>query len=566
MTTVRATQHEDSFRGRTGGKIERAKRVGKASGKASARGGAQRSRGAAKTPPSMGASRQRVVVKTHYVKMGGSQGRARARAHIGYLMRDGVSEQGERGELYGPSGEEDAKSFLDRSDEDAHQFRVILSPEMGSELDLSEYTRHWMLQLESDLGTKLDWVAVNHYNTDNPHVHVLIRGVDEQGDDLRIDRHYMSHGMRHRAEELATAELGPRTQDQVREARLHEVDQLRYTSLDRTLERRADEDNVVNLRYSPGQREDDPSLRCDLLCRARYLCTIGEADEVKPGIFVLEDKLKEHLVELGKQDDIIAHLHRAGASNHEDWCFDKPKPGEVIEAKVLDRGLSDELKGKEYLVVEDAQQRVHHIELGRHWEPDRVKVGEWVRIEVSEPKSGREPEQDSASHKPASLHLNLERVGRLDELVHEKKMTWLDERVSEQASAKHPELEQAQNARKEVLERWGVAQKDEAPDGKALAKTLDRMEMEQVKAELLERGHHKPFLEATTLPRVEGVLREEVKLNQGSFVVLESDRHQILYRATKELREQVGQRVEMTRGEKGYEAKAVDERSRGREL
>jgi type IV secretory pathway VirD2 relaxase len=44
--------------------------------------------------------------------------------------------------------------------------------------------------MERDLGTKLDWIAVDHYNTDNPHVHLLIRGKAEDGRDLVISRDY----------------------------------------------------------------------------------------------------------------------------------------------------------------------------------------------------------------------------------------------------------------------------------------------------------------------------------------------------------------------------------------
>jgi len=41
-----------------------------------------------------------------------------------------------------------------------------------------------MAQAERDLGTKLDWIGVDHWNTDNPHVHVLVRGKADDGRDL----------------------------------------------------------------------------------------------------------------------------------------------------------------------------------------------------------------------------------------------------------------------------------------------------------------------------------------------------------------------------------------------
>lgn len=42
-------------------------------------------------------------------------------------------------------------------------------------------TRDLVRQMEADLGTRLDWAAVSHWNTDNPHVHLIVRGVDQAG-------------------------------------------------------------------------------------------------------------------------------------------------------------------------------------------------------------------------------------------------------------------------------------------------------------------------------------------------------------------------------------------------
>lgn len=51
-----------------------------------------------------------------------------------------------------------------------------------------------MAQAERDLGTELDWIAVDHWNTDNPHIHVLVRGKADDGKDLVISRDYISRG------------------------------------------------------------------------------------------------------------------------------------------------------------------------------------------------------------------------------------------------------------------------------------------------------------------------------------------------------------------------------------
>lgn len=89
----------------------------------------------------------------------------------------------ERGALYSSFADDvDAKAFLKRGEHDRHQFRFIVSPEDGAELgDLRPFTRGLMRDLERDLGTHLDWVAVDHYDTGHPHTHIVVRGVTDDG-------------------------------------------------------------------------------------------------------------------------------------------------------------------------------------------------------------------------------------------------------------------------------------------------------------------------------------------------------------------------------------------------
>jgi hypothetical protein len=140
---------------------------------------------------------RRVAVKARVVKLNPQRGAARGRqfvsakavdAHLRYLERDGVTKDGEKGQVYSAERDvEDGRAFLDRGREDRHQFRLIVSAEDGPELsDLSITTRDLMRQMEADLGTKLDWIAVDHYNTGHPHTHILLRGVTEDGKTLNI--------------------------------------------------------------------------------------------------------------------------------------------------------------------------------------------------------------------------------------------------------------------------------------------------------------------------------------------------------------------------------------------
>ena len=98
-----------------------------------------------------------------------------------------------------------------------------------------------MARMEEDLGTKLDWVAVDHFNTGHPHTHVIVRGKDDRGQDLIIAREYISHGMRQRASEIVTLDLGPRTDLEIEQKRAQEMTKDRLTTLDRQLIREAGE-------------------------------------------------------------------------------------------------------------------------------------------------------------------------------------------------------------------------------------------------------------------------------------------------------------------------------------
>ena len=146
---------------------------------------------------------RRVIIKSRIVRLAGKgmpRGTNAAKAHLRYIQRDGVTRDGAPGQLYNAlDGEVDGKAFLDRTDGDRHQFRFIVAPEDGIDYeDLKPLTRRLMTQMEEDLGTKLDWVAVDHFNTGHPHTHIMLRGRDDKGKDLIIARDYITTGMRER--------------------------------------------------------------------------------------------------------------------------------------------------------------------------------------------------------------------------------------------------------------------------------------------------------------------------------------------------------------------------------
>lgn len=329
---------------------------------------------------------RRVVVKSRIVKFN-ANGLKAARLHLNYIQRDGVTREGEPGELYDAEHDRaDGRDFLDRSQGDRHQFRLIVSPEDGARYDeLHSLTRRLIEQMEEDLGTKLEWVAVDHFNTGHPHTHIVLRGRDDLGKDLIIAREYLAHGIRERAAEIVSLDLGPRSNLEIEDRLRNEVSQERFTSLDRDLIREAGEEGIV---AAVGEDAFRQSLRAG---RLQQLRNFGLAEEVSPRKWQLAEDLEPVLRRMGERGDIIRTLHREMTqSGREGWPLDyaiydpTDSRAERIVGCVVGRGLSDEVEDHHYIVVDGMDGRTHYVDTGRSEIADGIPKDAVVAIE---PKS-----------------------------------------------------------------------------------------------------------------------------------------------------------------------------------
>jgi type IV secretory pathway VirD2 relaxase len=323
---------------------------------------------------------RRVVIQTRIVKIMG-HGTNRVRMHLRYLQREGVTRDGAAGQLYGADTDRtDGRDFVERADGDRHQFRFIVSPEDGAQYeDLKPFVRRLMAQMESDLETKLDWVAVDHHNTGHPHTHIVVRGKDDTGADLVIAREYISHGMRERAAEIVSLDLGPRTDLEIRNRLSREVQQERFTSLDGDLMRQMDGDRTVTLTGEAFRQ----SLRAG---RLRKLERLGLAEEVGPGKFRLDGDLRAVLQRLGERGDIIKTLHREmTAQERQGRDYAIYDPAEVgasrLTGEVVARGMADQFHDRPYLIVDALDGRMHFVRLGVKDEGREISNGAVVAIE-----------------------------------------------------------------------------------------------------------------------------------------------------------------------------------------
>lgn len=293
-------------------------------------------------------SSRRCVVKARYVPLTG-HGMKAARMHLAYLERDGVEADGSSGKLYGRDGEFNAIEFRAPLDNEQRQFRFIVSPEDGDQLDLKEFTRNFMRQVEKDTGRELIWAAANHHNTDNPHVHIVIRGVDRDGDDLRIDGRYIGREMRWRAQEIVTRELGPRLERDFSRERLAEVGRERFTEIDRVIGGCVAGDRTVTvakLFAVPG-----PEAR---MCTSRMqvLETLGLASQKRAGTWKLAEDWQEDLVRLGEHHDVVGRLQPFVGMRAIEYHVPDPKaPTPEFEGVVVGKGLDDEHLGTMFVAV-----------------------------------------------------------------------------------------------------------------------------------------------------------------------------------------------------------------------
>jgi len=329
------------------------------------------------------AGSRRVTIKTRLVNLAKAGARSTA-THLRYIEREGVGREGEPGKAYDPMTDNaDLSAFEERGREDRHQFRLIVSPEDADQLDdLRTYTRHFMDRMEADLGTRLEWVAVDHWNTDNPHTHIVLRGKDDIGKDLIISRDYISQGMRERASELATEWLGPRTELEIQRSMAREVDQERWTGLDRTLQREAVEGLVRTARL-----EAEPRLqrqRLLLVGRLQRLQRMGLASEMQIGVWAVHTDAEPTLRAMGERGDIIRTMQRAMSGKQRDLTvFQSGEDSRSIIGRVAGKGLADELYDKGYLIVDGTDGKAHYVALPPRTELEQYPTGAVVEVKGS---------------------------------------------------------------------------------------------------------------------------------------------------------------------------------------
>ena len=465
---------------------------------------------------------RRVVVKARIVRHKGVRFRAAPLAkHITYLERDGVTRDGRDAALFDAEGETaDRSAFASRCADDRHHFRLIVSPEDAADMeDLRRFTRELMLDMARDLDTRLDWVAVDHWNTDNPHIHILVRGVADDGGDLVIDRAYVSDGIRFRAEERVTLELGPRSEIELQTAREREVEAERWTGLDRTLERHAEGfAGAVDLR--PGAPIGESERRL-LLGRAAKLEALGIASPTGPAQWVIDPDAETILRDLSVRGDIVKMMHRALSQEGKPvevsrFALHHEAQADPVIGRLVERGLQDELAGTAYAIIDGADGRLHHLRFA-----DIEMTGDAGPGAIVELRSW----DDATGGRRLSLAVRSDFP--LGDQIRAEGATWLDRQLLAREPAAGSsgfglEVRAAMDARAEHLEKLGLARRDggRLRLARGLIETLRARDVESAAQAIAARTglSYRPTEPGGTIT---GIYRERVRLASGRFAMLD---------------------------------------------
>ncbi|WP_298111999.1 VirD2 family relaxase/mobilization nuclease [Bradyrhizobium sp.] len=464
--------------------------------------------------------------------------------HLNYLRREGVTRDGEKAHLFGPGGDDvDPKAFAERCQDDRHHFRFIVSPDDATDMaDLRSFARDLVTQMKKDLDARLDWVAVDHWNTEHPHVHLIVRGVRDDGQDLVISRDYIKEGMRDRARDLITQELGPRTDLDIRRSLERQIEAERFTQLDRQLARDGRATGVIDM--APGLNTRPDEYHALKVGRLRKLETLGLADQVGPGQWALSENAEATLRELGERGDIIKRMHRAltergierGSANYVLAAESLDTP---IIGRLVDRGLDDELKGTAYAVVDGVDGRTHHIKLH-----DLDAAGD------SSPGSVVELRRFDDAQGQRRVAIAVRSDLDIDRQITASGATWLDrqniarEPIALSEGGFGAEVRQALERRADHLVGQGLGERQgqRVTFTRNLIDTLRRRELEAL-GEKLSAENGQPFSRAGSGEYVAGTYRQRFTLASGRFAMIDDGLGFQLVPWTPSLEKQLGRHV-----------------------
>ena len=380
---------------------------------------------------------QRAIVKVSYSAMRGSNKSGAWKAHARYLQREGTErEDGLGGQGFDAESEGvDLVNLVDAWAQagDERMFKFVLSPERGDAVDLKKVTRAFMEAVENDLDTKLQWGAVDHYNTDNPHVHIVVRGIDENGKPLQIAPLWIKNRARQIASEVMTAELGYRSEQDVKQSMERAVTGMFVTPMDRAIRSRMDQssDGQTVSYAKAADNVPDQEKRAFEIRRLKYLETCGVATyqdhmtwQVSPNFEkiirqnqILHDRTKSlhHMKELLTEPNAALQYRP------------KLELNEWVMGRVIGGGF-DENRDRPFFAVEGIDHKLHMLDASPALEKmrvdGRIKNGDLIALRKVEKDITRKA-KDGTETTDKIQTFTLYRWGLVDRKTVPESAVWL---------------------------------------------------------------------------------------------------------------------------------------------
>jgi type IV secretory pathway VirD2 relaxase len=382
---------------------------------------------------------QRVAVRVSY---SANKNPGQWKAHGRYVARESATQEGRAAQAGFNATEQDLNiaTTLDdwQSAGDERLFKIIVSPEFGDRLNLDQYARQLMHRMEHDLSAQLEWVAAVHHNTEHPHVHIALRGVDKKGVPIHLPSEYIRGGLRERAEEIATEALGYRSAADADEAHRRESIQTRYTPLDRILQSSNDGSSshfVVTVNPEDGSLpESSRQFQKHLATRLIHLKKMGLAQFVGAHQWSVQadfEKVLRTLQQSGDRQKMLAAHGAMLSDNRLPLQVTTLRQVQSVAGRVL-LHTEDEQTGKRYMLIEGTDSKVHLIYHTSAIEEARsegkLAVGSFIRIEKrfanKKPTLHMEDLGNANALLQNSSHFHKEAVLLLRRGVHEVPPLW----------------------------------------------------------------------------------------------------------------------------------------------
>lgn len=332
---------------------------------------------------------RRVIVKAKIVKNMDHSFRERLREHLKYIVRNDAGLHGNKPEILSSHQEYiQIKNIEKKFSEAPHNFRFIVSPEDGEKIDLKDFTMSLINSIEKDLQTKLDWVAAIHQDTNDPHIHLLVNGKDQDGQRLLMTRDYISNGIRNRASETINKKLGLRDLDEIIKNLSIELNSDKKISIDEIIKKNIVDEQFCLKRIDPETLQEIPASLYER--RLAHIENRGLAKRDGDQSWQIKKDYGESLIAIYRTRTIIDRLSSTLDVDKDSCTTIRPSDlsDKTIEGHVLKRGFVDELSSEEYLLIKGRDQKYYYVELERYSEKSAANLGELVRIENTKSFSG----------------------------------------------------------------------------------------------------------------------------------------------------------------------------------